>query len=193
MRTVTGELERASETLELYRQVYPRDYRAASNLANVDSMLGHIYVRSERAGQRVMESVTRYITQRLKLKVNAAKSAVVRPQKRTFLGFSFTASPEIQRAIAPKALALSITVPMSRDRPQCLPPFSEGTLMPSKNGLGQLSASRLTATMQQVRLLFAPARTPIGVYADVVNRLEGDEKPEGVAAAPARCAVNPQR
>ena len=69
MRTVTGELERASETLELYRQAYPRDYRAASNLANVDSMLGHLYVRSERAGQRVMESVTRFITQRLKLKV----------------------------------------------------------------------------------------------------------------------------
>ena len=40
VRTVTGELERASETLELYRQAYPRDYRAASNLANVDSMLG---------------------------------------------------------------------------------------------------------------------------------------------------------
>ena len=37
---MTGELERASETLELYRQAYPRDYRAASNLANVDSMLG---------------------------------------------------------------------------------------------------------------------------------------------------------
>ena len=101
---MTGELERASETLELYRQAYPRDYRAASNLANVDSMLGHIYVRSERAGQRVMESVTRFITQRLKLKVNAAKSAVARPQERKFLGFSFMASPEIQRAIAPKAL-----------------------------------------------------------------------------------------
>ena len=104
VRTVTGELERASETLELYRQAYPRDYRAASNLANVDSMLGHIYVRSELAGPQVMESVTRFITQRLKLKVNAAKSAVARPQKRKFLGFSFTASPEIQRAIAPKAL-----------------------------------------------------------------------------------------
>jgi len=66
---VTGELERASETLELYRQAYPRDYRAASNLANVDSMLGHLYVRSKRAGQRVMESVTQFITQRLKLRV----------------------------------------------------------------------------------------------------------------------------
>jgi RNA-directed DNA polymerase len=64
----------------------------------------NIYVRSERAGQRVMESITRFITQRLKLKVNEAKSAVARPQERKFLGFSFTAGPEVKRAIAPKAL-----------------------------------------------------------------------------------------
>jgi RNA-directed DNA polymerase len=64
----------------------------------------NIYVRSERAGQRVMKSVTRFITHRLKLKVNEAKSAVARPQERKFLGFSFTAGPEVQRAIAPKAL-----------------------------------------------------------------------------------------
>ena len=64
----------------------------------------NIYVRSERAGQRVMESVTRFITQELKLKVNEAKSAVARPQERKFLGFSFTAGPEVRRVIAPKAL-----------------------------------------------------------------------------------------
>jgi len=64
----------------------------------------NIYVRSERAGQRVMESVTRFITQRLKLKVNEAKSAVARPQERKFLGFSFTTGPEVKRKIAPKAL-----------------------------------------------------------------------------------------
>lgn len=64
----------------------------------------NIYVRSERAGQRVMESVTRFITQRLKLKVNEAKSAVARPQERKFLGFSFTAGPEVKRVIAPKAV-----------------------------------------------------------------------------------------
>src|ERR1700736_4298615 len=50
----------------------------------------NIYVRSERAGQRVMESISRFITQKLKLKVNEAKSAVARPQERKFLGFSFT-------------------------------------------------------------------------------------------------------
>jgi RNA-directed DNA polymerase len=65
----------------------------------------NIYVRSERAGHRVMTSITRFITQRLKLKVNEAKSAVARPQERKFLRFSFTSDPEIRRAIAPKALS----------------------------------------------------------------------------------------
>jgi RNA-directed DNA polymerase len=64
----------------------------------------NIYVRSERAGQRVMESVTQFITKELKLKVNETKSAVARPQERKFLGFSFTAGPEVKRVIAPKAL-----------------------------------------------------------------------------------------
>src|SRR5438045_2772035 len=46
----------------------------------------NIYVRSERAGQRVLESITQWITQKLKLKVNEAKSAVAQPQERKFLG-----------------------------------------------------------------------------------------------------------
>src|SRR5262249_37213045 len=54
----------------------------------------NIYVGSERAGQRVMESITRFITHRLKLKVNQAKSAVARPGQRKFLGFSFTGERE---------------------------------------------------------------------------------------------------
>lgn len=49
----------------------------------------NIYVRSQRAGQRVMESISRYIRERLSLKVNESKSAVDRPWKRKFLGFSF--------------------------------------------------------------------------------------------------------
>jgi RNA-directed DNA polymerase len=64
----------------------------------------NIYVRSERAGHRVMKSITRFITQRLKLQVNETKSAVARPQERKFLGFSFTDDLGIRRAIAPKAL-----------------------------------------------------------------------------------------
>src|SRR5437867_2079087 len=64
----------------------------------------NIYVRSQRAGQRLMESITRFITHKLKLKVNEAKSAVARPQERKFLGFSFTDGPEVRRVIAPKAV-----------------------------------------------------------------------------------------
>src|SRR2546422_5640272 len=64
----------------------------------------NIYVRSQRAGQRMMESITRFITQKLKLKVNETKSAVARPQERKLLGFSFSTGPEIKRMIAPKAL-----------------------------------------------------------------------------------------
>lgn len=64
----------------------------------------NIYVHSEKAGQRVMESIKRFITKRLKLKVNENKSAVARPQVRKFLGFSFTGGPAIRRRIAPKAV-----------------------------------------------------------------------------------------
>ncbi len=56
----------------------------------------NIYVRSERAGQRVMKSITHFITNKLKLKVNETKSAVAQPQERKFLGFSFTDSPEVK-------------------------------------------------------------------------------------------------
>src|SRR6266481_6224930 len=64
----------------------------------------NIYVRSQRAGQRVMTNVTRFLTRRLKLKVNEAKSAVARPVERKFLGFSFSRNKEPKRRIAPKAL-----------------------------------------------------------------------------------------
>ena len=64
----------------------------------------NIYVRSRRAGQRVMTSVTRFLTRRWKLKVNEAKSAVARPEERKFLGFSFSGHKEPKRRIAPKVL-----------------------------------------------------------------------------------------
>jgi RNA-directed DNA polymerase len=65
----------------------------------------NIYVGSERAGQRVMEGITHFISHRLKLKVNQAKSAVAQPGQRKFLGFSFTRGREPRRRIAPKAIA----------------------------------------------------------------------------------------
>jgi len=64
----------------------------------------NIYVRSRRAGERVMGSVSRFLAGKLRLKVNEAKSAVARPEERKFLGFSI-ANDGSERRIAPKALA----------------------------------------------------------------------------------------
>jgi len=50
----------------------------------------NIYLRSQSAGERVMKSLTRFLEQRLRLKVNAEKSAVARPWERKFLGYSLT-------------------------------------------------------------------------------------------------------
>jgi RNA-directed DNA polymerase len=54
----------------------------------------NIYVRSERAGHRVMASITRFIEGRLRLKVNEAKSAVARPEERHFVGFRLRRDPD---------------------------------------------------------------------------------------------------
>ena len=64
----------------------------------------NIYTASERAGQRVMASISGFITRRLKLKVNAEKSAVGRPWERKFLGFRISAERPPRREIAPKSV-----------------------------------------------------------------------------------------
>ena len=64
----------------------------------------NIYVRSERAGKRVMRSLRTLITRRLRLRINEDKSAVARPHQRKFLGFSFTSQKQARRRIAPKAV-----------------------------------------------------------------------------------------
>src|SRR5437868_3831524 len=63
----------------------------------------NIYVRSLHAGERVRASIGRFLTDKLRLKVNEAKSAVARPEERKFLGFSI-ANDGSERRIAPKAL-----------------------------------------------------------------------------------------
>ena len=65
-----------------------------------------IYVASERAGARVMTSVTRFVEQRLKLRVNAEKSALAPAWERPFLGFRFFRARDetVKIAIDPKAL-----------------------------------------------------------------------------------------
>jgi RNA-directed DNA polymerase len=64
----------------------------------------NIYVRSQRAGERVMAGIENFLAKRLKLKVNKAKSAVAKPNVRKFLGFSFTSERKPRRRVAPQAL-----------------------------------------------------------------------------------------
>lgn len=63
----------------------------------------NIYVRSRRAGEWVMASVSRFLTKKLRLKVNEEKSAVAQLEERKFLGFSIS-NDGSERRIAPKAL-----------------------------------------------------------------------------------------
>src|ERR1700726_3976435 len=65
----------------------------------------NIYVRSHRAGERVMAGIEKFLAKCLRLKVNKAKSAVAKPSARKFLGFSYTSGREPRRRIAPQAIA----------------------------------------------------------------------------------------
>src|ERR1700730_9641588 len=65
----------------------------------------NIYVRSQKAGERVLAGIEKFLEKRLKLKINKAKSAVAKPSVRKFLGFSFTGGKEPRRRIAPQAIA----------------------------------------------------------------------------------------
>ncbi|QZT32831.1 group II intron reverse transcriptase/maturase [Caldalkalibacillus thermarum TA2.A1] len=64
----------------------------------------NIYVRSRRAGERVKQSIQRFLEKKLKLKVNEEKSAVDRPWRRKFLGFSFTSQRQARIRLAPKSI-----------------------------------------------------------------------------------------
>jgi RNA-directed DNA polymerase len=64
----------------------------------------NIYVRSHRAGERVLKSITEWLKRRLKLTVNEAKSAVAHPWERKFLGFSFTNERTPRRRLAPASV-----------------------------------------------------------------------------------------
>jgi RNA-directed DNA polymerase len=64
----------------------------------------NIYVRSKAAGERVMESVTEFLSKRLRLKVNAEKSAVARPWERKFLGYSMTWHKQPRLKVAPESI-----------------------------------------------------------------------------------------
>jgi hypothetical protein len=65
----------------------------------------NIYVRSQRASERVMAGIEQFLAKRLKLKVNKAKSAVAAPRARKFLGFNFTIGKSVKRRLATQTVA----------------------------------------------------------------------------------------
>jgi RNA-directed DNA polymerase len=85
---------------ELDRELERRGHRFVRHADDCN-----VYVRSEKAGRRVMQSLARFIEVRLKLQINTEKSAVARPWHRTFLGFTVKDEPAFRRCIADKAVA----------------------------------------------------------------------------------------
>jgi len=64
----------------------------------------NVYVRTQRSGERVLQSITRFLDKRLRLKVNVSKSAVGRPWERKFLGYSMTRQPIVGLTVAPDSI-----------------------------------------------------------------------------------------
>ncbi len=84
---------------ELDKELEARGHRFCRYADDVN-----VYVKSEAAGKRVMDSLEKFLTKRLRLKVNRGKSAVARPWDRTFLGYSFTKEARPRLRVSPKSL-----------------------------------------------------------------------------------------
>jgi len=99
----------------------------------------NIYVGSKAAGERVLASLTGWLEQRLRLKVNAGKSAVDRPWRRTFLGYSMTShmTPRLRVARASVArLKGNLRAELRRGRGRNLGRLIAETLTPKLRGWG---------------------------------------------------------
>lgn len=64
----------------------------------------NVYVKSRRAGERVLDSLERFLSRRLRLTINRSKSAVARPWKRQFLGYSVTSHLQPRLKVAPQSV-----------------------------------------------------------------------------------------
>ncbi len=97
----------------------------------------NIYVRSIKAGIRVMDSITRFVEKKLKLKVNCEKSAVARPWERKFLGYSFAFERKVRIRVAAeskKKLKENLKTAFRKGRNQNLKEFIRKELNPKIRG-----------------------------------------------------------
>ena len=117
---------------ELDRELERRGHRFCRYADDVN-----IYVRTRRSGERVMASITRFLEDRLKLRVNRDKSAVDRPWKRKFLGYSMTWHRESRLRTAPESvrrLKSKLKAMMRRGRGRNLGRFVREDLTPLLRG-----------------------------------------------------------
>lgn len=99
----------------------------------------NIYVKSKRAGERTLSSVTKFLERKLKLKVNQEKSAVGRPWERKFLGYSMTKDLKPRLKVADqsvKRLKEKLKETLRRGRGRNLERFIQGELNPILRGWG---------------------------------------------------------
>ena len=97
----------------------------------------NVYVQSRSAGERVLKSLTTFLERRLRLKVNAEKSAVARPWERKFLGYSFTSQHESRLKVAGESvqrLKSKLREIFRRGRGRNLNKLIEGELTPLLRG-----------------------------------------------------------
>jgi RNA-directed DNA polymerase len=99
----------------------------------------NIYVKSKRAGDRILESITQFLKQKLKLMVNPKKSAVARPWDRKFLGYSMTTNLRPRLKVAKASvdrLRLKLKEVLQRGRGRNLEKMIVGELNPILRGWG---------------------------------------------------------
>jgi reverse transcriptase-like protein len=102
----------------------------------------NIYVRSQRAGERVMASIETFLAKRLKLKVNKAKSAVSKPSVRKFLGFR-TATPRRRPGLGGKSRRQSTRPLAAQQQPRAHHRHANGLLRLTRPFLRRGAAVRL--------------------------------------------------
>jgi len=113
----------------------------------------NIYVKSERSGQRVRQSITAFLEPRLKLKVNAAKSAVARPWQRKFLGYSMTWHQKPKLKIASESrqrLAEKIRLALRRGRGQSLQQVIKGIHPVLRGGMAYFQLSEVKNVLEEL-------------------------------------------
>lgn len=118
----------------------------------------NIYVKSERAGLRVKATITKFLAQQLRLKVNEEKSAVGKPSSRTFLGFTYGTNPNVQRLIAKNSLERARAKVRELVRVGKRTPLKQTTETVGRYLRGWLNYFGLTDRISDIQSIFGYAR-----------------------------------